>query len=58
MILQSGDFYNLFKQYGCRIQCGGGDQWGNLTSSLDFLRKYVGDEEDAGVFTLKLITDS
>lgn len=36
MILQSGDFYNLFKQYGCRIQCGGGDQWGNLTSSLDF----------------------
>lgn len=57
MILQSGDFYRLNREYGASIQIGGGDQWGNLTSSLDFLRKKVPDVE-AEVFSAKLITDS
>lgn len=58
MILQSGDFLNLYRKYGCRIQIGGGDQWGNLTSALDFVKRVEGPESEAEVFTLKLITDS
>ncbi len=58
MILQSGDFYHLYKDYGCNVQIGGGDQWGNLTTSLDFLKKKEGPECPAQVFSVKLITDS
>jgi tyrosyl-tRNA synthetase len=57
MILQSGDFYRLHEQYGCSLQIGGGDQWGNLTSSLDFVKK-KDPEAQAEVFSAKLITDS
>jgi tyrosyl-tRNA synthetase len=57
MILQAGDFYRLYKQYGCALQIGGGDQWGNLTSSLELIRKKE-PEADAEVFSAKLITDS
>ncbi len=32
MILQGYDFYHLYKEYGCRLQIGGGDQWGNITA--------------------------
>lgn len=58
MILQSGDFLNLYRKYDCHIQIGGGDQWGNLTSSLDFVKRVEGGDKDVEVFTLKLITDS
>lgn len=58
MILQAGDFDRLYRDYGCSIQFGGGDQWGNLTTSLDFLRKKEGNEANAEVFSFKLITDS
>lgn len=58
MILQSGDFYRLHRQYGCNLQIGGGDQWGNLTSSLEMVRKKCGKDEEAEVFSVKLITDS
>ena len=57
MILQSGDFYKLYKEYGCKLQIGGGDQWGNLTSSLELIRKKES-QADAEVFSVKLITDS
>jgi len=57
MILQAGDFYRLFTEYGCDLQIGGGDQWGNLTSSLELIRK-KNPEADAEVFSAKLITDS
>ena len=57
MILQSGDFYYLNKNYGATMQIGGGDQWGNLTSSLDFVRKKNPDAK-VEVFSAKLITDS
>lgn len=58
MILQSGDFYRLHKEYGCSLQIGGGDQWGNLTSSLEMVRKKGNVDDEAEVFSVKLITDS
>lgn len=58
MILQSGDFWKLFKEYGCKVQIGGGDQWGNLTTALDFVRRKEGADCGAEVFSVKLITDS
>lgn len=57
-ILQSGDFYHLYDKYDCKMQIGGGDQWGNLTASLDYLKKKKGSDVEAEVFTIKLITDS
>ncbi len=57
MILQSGDFYRLHKEYGASMQIGGGDQWGNLTASLEFVRR-KDPEAEAEVFSAKLITDS
>lgn len=58
MILQSGDFAHLYETEGCNIQIGGGDQWGNLTSALDFVRRKDGSDVPCEVFTFKLITDS
>jgi len=39
MILQSIDYLNLFKEYNCKIQFGGSDQWGNITAGLELIRK-------------------
>lgn len=58
MILQSGDFLRLYKDEGCQIQFGGGDQWGNLTTALDFVKRSLGSETEAEVFSFKLITDA
>lgn len=58
MTLQSYDFYKLHKDYGCNIQIGGGDQWGNLTSGLDFIRKVEGPDTKCEVMTANLITKS
>ncbi len=58
MILQSGDFDHLFRDYHCTMQFGGGDQWGNLTTALDFVKKKEGSDCGAEVFSFKLITDS
>jgi len=57
MVLQSADFYRLYKEYGCALQIGGGDQWGNLTASLELIRKKE-NQATAEVFSVKLITDS
>ncbi len=57
-ILQSIDFHHLLHTYGCRIQLGGNDQWGNLTSGLELIRKLDGDNEAAGALTAHLITRS
>lgn len=57
MLLQSGDFDYLYKNHHCQIQCGGGDQWGNLTSSIDFVKK-VNENPEVECFSIKLITDS
>lgn len=39
MILQSIDFYHLYKEYGVNVQFGGSDQWGNITCGLDLIKK-------------------
>ena len=58
MILQAGDFDHLYQDYHCTMQFGGGDQWGNLTTALDFVKKKEGSNCGAEVFSFKLITDS
>jgi len=56
MILQSYDFVELYKRYGCRLQAGGSDQWGNIVSGIDLGRRLA----DAQLFgiTSPLITTS
>lgn len=57
MILQSIDFFTLHRNYGVTMQIGGGDQWGNLTSGLELIRKVEGNETKVGVFTVPLLLD-
>lgn len=57
-ILQSVDFLTLHKEYGVQIQIGGSDQWGNLTSGLELIRKTEGNEAEVGIMTAHLITKS
>ena len=56
MILQAYDFVELYKRYGCRLQAGGSDQWGNIVAGIDLGRR-LGDAELFGV-TSPLITTS
>lgn len=42
-ILQGMDYLELFRRYGCRLQTGGSDQWGNLTSGTDLIRRVTGE---------------
>lgn len=58
MLLQSVDFLTLHRNYGCNIQIGGSDQWGNLTAGLELIRKLEGADAKAGVMTAHLITKS
>lgn len=44
MLLQAYDFYHLNKVYGCSLQIGGSDQWGNIIMGVDFTRKLTGNE--------------
>ena len=43
MLLQSYDFLHLHKEMGCELQCGGSDQWGNITAGTDLIRRQTGD---------------
>jgi tyrosyl-tRNA synthetase len=43
-LLQGYDFYHLYKNYGCRLQVGGSDQWGNITTGIELVRKLTGEE--------------
>ena len=54
MILQAYDFLELFRRHGCRLQCGGTDQWGNIVSGIDLGRR-IGNVELFGL-TSPLIT--
>ncbi len=56
MLLQAFDFYVLARDYGCELQIGGSDQWGNITAGIDLLRKKLG-KQGYGL-TLPLITKS
>lgn len=42
MLLQSYDFVHLHREYGCEIQIGGSDQWGNITAGIDLARRMDG----------------
>jgi len=42
MLLQAYDFVHLWRQYGCEIQVGGSDQWGNITAGIDLARRLDG----------------
>jgi tyrosyl-tRNA synthetase len=55
MIIQALDFYRLYKDHDCRIQVGGSDQWGNITSGTELIRRIEGDVDVVGL-TLPLIT--
>ncbi|WP_301420612.1 tyrosine--tRNA ligase [Mammaliicoccus lentus] len=55
MILQAIDFGYLNKNYGCKMQIGGSDQWGNITAGLDLMRRMYGETEAFG-FTIPLVT--
>lgn len=57
MIIQAIDFLNLYKTQGCRLQLGGSDQWGNITSGVELIRRTTGDTDVVGM-TLPLITKS
>ena len=56
MIMQSYDFYSLFKKYGCNLQFGGDDQWSNMLGGTELIRKKLG--EDASAMTITLLTNS
>ena len=56
MLLQAMDFYYLFKEYNCELQVAGSDQWGNITSGIELIRKKL-DKEAYGM-VMPLVTDS
>ena len=56
MILQSLDFLTLYKEKNCTVQIGGQDQWGNITSGLELIRKVCGPEVKCFGLTMPLIT--
>jgi tyrosyl-tRNA synthetase len=56
MVLQGYDFLYLFQNYGCTLQMGGNDQWGNMLAGTELIRKI--EAKDAHAVTFPLITTS
>ncbi len=56
MVMQSYDFYHLFRNYGCTMQFGGDDQWSNMLGGTELIRRKLG--KDAHAMTITLLTDS
>lgn len=56
MIMQSYDFYHLYKEYGCNMQFGGDDQWSNMLGGTELIRRKLG--EDAYAMTITLLLNS
>jgi len=56
MIMQSYDFYELYLRYGCNMQFGGDDQWSNMLSGTELIRKKLG--KDAHALTITLLLNS
>ena len=54
-LLQGYDFLNLYRTLGCKVQLGGSDQWGNMTTGTELIRRIEG-AEDAWAITCPLIT--
>jgi tyrosyl-tRNA synthetase len=59
-LLQSYDFLELYRRYGCRLQIGGDDQWGNIVAGLELIRRVEGKAAGDAVFglTFPLVTTS
>ncbi len=56
MIMQSYDFYHLYKTMGCNMQFGGDDQWSNMLGGTELIRKKLG--KNVYAMTITLLTDS
>ncbi|MGI5935480.1 MAG: tyrosine--tRNA ligase [Oscillospiraceae bacterium] len=57
MIMQSYDFYHLYKEYGCVMQCGGDDQWSNILGGTELIRRKLGKDAYGMTITLLLTSD-
>ncbi|TXD82560.1 tyrosine--tRNA ligase [Subsaximicrobium wynnwilliamsii] len=56
-LIQGYDFYHLYKHHNCVLQMGGSDQWGNITTGTELVRRmHVGEEAKAYAMTCPLIT--
>ena len=53
-LLQGNDFLHLYQEYGCKMQLGGSDQWGNITTGTELIRRKL--DKDAFAITCPLIT--
>lgn len=58
MILQSYDFLELHRRFGCELQVGGSDQWGNITAGTELIRKTGSKSDDLYGLTIPLVTKS
>jgi len=56
MLLQAYDFLKLYRDYGCRLQLGGDDQWSNILAGADLIRRL--EQAEAYVLTIPLLTTS
>ncbi|MBB6445732.1 tyrosine--tRNA ligase [Bacillus benzoevorans] len=55
-ILQAMDFLHLYENYDCKMQVGGSDQWGNITTGLELIRKMAPEGSKAYGLTIPLVT--
>ncbi len=55
-LLQGYDFLHLYQAKGCKLQMGGNDQWGNMTTGTELIRRTLGGETEAYALTCPLIT--
>lgn len=55
-LLQGYDFLYLYQHKGCKLQMGGNDQWGNMTTGTELIRRTLGNEAEAFALTCPLIT--
>lgn len=55
-IMQGMDFKLLYEKYGCKLQIGGSDQWGNITTGLELIRKMTSEDSKAFGMTIPLVT--
>ncbi|WP_294456573.1 tyrosine--tRNA ligase [uncultured Allofournierella sp.] len=57
MIMQSYDFYHMFQELGCNLQCGGDDQWSNMLGGTELIRRKLGKDAYAMTITLLLTSE-
>ncbi len=57
MIMQSYDFYHMFQEYGCVMQCGGDDQWSNILGGRELIRRKLGKSAYGMTITLLLTSE-